>query len=982
MVIEEVKTQYDPKVLEERTRKFWEKNKIPQKMLQAKKKKFYLLDGPPYVNAIAHVGHVKTTTMKDVWAKFKQMKGFNVWLQPGFDCHGLPIENMVEKELGIKSKKEIEKMGIEKFIETCRSHAEDKKNEWLSLYKLLGAWRGWFEPYLSYKNYYIEAGWQTIKKMNDNGMLVEGEKPTFYCPHCQTALAGYEVTDSYADVKDPSIYVKFPIKGRQNEYIVIWTTTPWTLISNVAIAVHPNEYYVKVKVGKEILILAEKRLESVLKQLYKLNYEVLERFLGKELDGLKYEPPFDIPVQQKLKLDLNSHQVVLSIPVMIKEQFRDFVTMEEGSGCVHTAPGHGAEDYNLGKHYNLPLASPVDDEGKFTDETGEFAGLFVKDADKIILEKLKKSGLLLHFDWAIHSYPLCWRCKSPLIYRLSKQWFLKIDTIKQKMIKENEKIKWFPAWGKERFHNWLISATDWCISRQRYWGIPLPVWICEKCKSKEVIGSVKELREKANKKLPKETDLHRHVVDKIELICKNCGSLMHRVIDIIDVWFDSGISPWASLSKEEFEKLWPVDLICEGQDQFRGWFYSLMFCGVSVYDRSPYESVGLMGWVLDEKGEKMSKSLGNVVWGKDGIEKLGADILRLYYCWEVPAWEIQKFSFKTAEEVRRALNILWNSYGFFTMYCEKDFKPSLTGLKLEDVWIMSKLNTLISEITNHFENFEFHYAGRKLMDFVINDLSRFYIKLIRDRVWVSEKGKDKQAALSSLYQVLVKLAELFAPITPFISEEIYSNLVQKIDIKAPISIFMRDWPEQNEKIIDKELEEQMEISKKIIDASYSARQEPKLKLRWPIKRVIIVSDDKKVVQSVKNLNEVLQFMCNAKSIEVTKQKPKGQFSEIGFDLGKVLIDKKLDESLLEEALVRELIREIQAMRKEYKFVVKEKIYLTLNSDKKTNKTLGKYVESLKKEVGAEKIVIGKIEGKLGGKLEFENRTVEIKFSRV
>jgi isoleucyl-tRNA synthetase len=979
MVMEEVKTQYNPKELEERIRKFWEKNKIPQKLQQAKKKKFYLLDGPPYVNQIAHVGHVKTTTMKDIWTKFKQMQGFNVWLQPGFDCHGLPIENMVERELGIKSKKEIEEMGIDKFIQTCHSHAEDKKDEWLKLYKLLGAWRGWFEPYLTYKNYYIEAGWWTVKKMNEKGMLVEGEKPTFWCVHCETALAGAEL--EYEDVKDPSIYVKFPIKGRENEYILIWTTTPWTLISNVAIAVHPNEYYVKVKVGNEILILAEKRLEPV-KQLCKLKCEVLEKFLGKELDGLKYEPLFDIPVQQKLKLDLNSHRIVLSIPVMIKEQFRDFVTMEEGSGCVHTAPGHGAEDYSLGKHYNLPIASPVDNEGKFTDEAGEFSGIFVKDADRLIIEKLKEKGLLLHSSWIVHSYPHCWRCGSPLIYRLSKQWFFKVDIIKQKMIKENEKVKWLPSFGKERFHNWLISATDWCISRQRYWGIPLPVWVCEKCRTKEVIGSVKELREKASKKLPKEIDLHRHVVDKIELICKNCDSLMHRVPDILDVWFDSGISPWASLSKEQFEKLWPVDFISEAQDQFRGWFYSLMFCGVSVFDRSPYEAVGWIGWVLDEKGEKMSKSLGNVVWGKDAVEKLGADILRLYYCWEVPPWEIQKFSFKTAEEVKRALNILCNSYGYFTIYCEKDFRPKLANLKLEDKWMLSKLNTLISEVTNHFENFEFHYIGRKLMDFVVNDLSRFYIKLIRDRVWVSEKGKDKQAALSTLYEVLVTIAKLFAPITPFISEEIYGNLARNLDSKAPLSIFMCEWPKENKKFIDKTLEEQMEIAKKIINASYSARQEAKLKLRWPVRQVLVVSDDKKIVQSVKNLNDVLKFMCNAKNIEVVKQKPRGQFSEAEFELGKILIDKVLDEKLLEEALVREVIREVQAMRKKHGFVVKEKIALTLNSDEKTNKVLEENSEKIKKEVGAEKIFVGKLEGKFESKLEFEDKVVKIKFDRL
>jgi len=984
--MKKVKTQYNPQELESRIREFWEKNDIVKKVgkFQTGRKKFYLLDGPPYVNQVAHVGHVKTTTTKDIWGKFKKMQGFNVWFQPGFDCHGLPIENMVEKELGIKSKKEIEEMGIEKFCEACKHHAEDKRDEWLHLYKLLGAWRGWFDPYLTYKNYYIESGWWTIKKLYEKGMLVEGEKSTFWCSHCGTALAGYEVTDSYADVKDPSIYVKFPVKGKDREYLVIMTTTPWTLVSNVAIGVHPDEYYVKVKVNNEILILAENAVERVLRELCKLDYEVIEKFLGKELEGLKYEPVLDTPTQQKLKGEENAHQIILSIPVMKRDQFEDFVTTEEGSGLVHTAPGHGPEDHAVGLHYNLPVVSPVDDEGKFTEDAGEFGGLFVKDADKLIVEKLEKKGLLLHFGWLVHSYPLCWRCKSPLIHRLTKQWFLKIDTIKEKMIKENKKVRWLPRWGQERFHNWLIGAVDWCISRQRYWGIPLPVWICKKCGSKEVIGSVDELRKKSVKKLPKSLDLHRHVVDKIELKCKNCGFAMRRVLDTMDVWYDSGIAPWASLgypfkNKELFETLWETDIICESQDQIRGWFYSLMFCGVATFDSSPYKAVGLMGWVVDEKGEKMSKSLGNVVWATDAIEKLGADILRLYYCWEVSPWDIQKFSFDTADEIRRTLNILWNCYSFFTTYCTDDFKHRMIKLKVEDRWILSKLNSVIRDVTEHLEKFEFHHVGRKLMDFVVTDLSRFYIKLIRDRVWITKTGDDKLTALSVLYTVLCELSKLFAPITPFISEEIYQNLVRSLDHKSEESVHLSKWPTADETLIDEKLEEQMEFVKKIVETSYSIRQSHKLKLKWPVKQLMILTKNEKTVKIVETFNEILKMMCNAKLVKTLEKEPEGDFGKGEFDGNEILIDLSVDKNLFEERLYRELTRKIQDMRKRYEFVVHQKIVLTLKSDLQIEKILKRYVEYLKEDVGASKVEIGKQKGKYKTELKFEGKKVHIGF---
>lgn len=968
-MLKEVKTQYSHKELEDKWREFWEAERIPQKIVNfdKKRKKFYLLDGPPYVNQVPHVGNSKTTTMKDIWSKFKQMQGFSSWWQPGFDTHGLAIENMVERNLGLKSKKEIISFGVEKFMEEARKLAQGNEKFWLELYKTMGAWRGYVEPYITFKNYYIESGWWTVKTLWEKGMLVRGEKPIHWCPHCETAVSGYEVTDSYAEVKDPSIFVKFPVVGKPNEYFVVWTTTPWTLVSNVAIAVHPDEYYAKVKVGNEILIVAEKRVEAIFKDMLKLDYKIEEKILGKKLEGMKYKPVLDLPTQHKLEKEMNAHRIILSLPVMKgksykhkksekAETFKEFVTMEEGSGLVHTAPGHGAEDHFMGLHYNLPIVSPIDDEGKYTGEAGEFKGVFVKDADKMIVEKLQKKGYLLYFDWATHTYPLCWRCKTPLIFRVSKQWFFKIDLIKEKMIKENKKVKWMPEFGRERFHNWLDNAVDWNISQQRYWGTPLPVWICEKCGAEDIIGSEKELRERSKAKLPKEIDLHKQTVDKVEIECEKCGGTAKRVVDTMNPWFDSGIATWASLgypykNKELFESLFPADMICEAQDQIRGWFYSLMFCGVAAFDKSPFKAVSMIGWVVDEKGEPMHKSKGNFISASDGLTKLGADVLRLYYCWETAQWDLQAFSFKSAEEMRKAVNILWNSYSFFTTY-SVDFRPKLLNLEIEDKWLLSKLNSLVLDYTKHLENFEVHLAARKIINFIMNDLSRFYIKLVRDRVWVSEKGKTKNAALSTLYFTLTTVAKLLAPITPFISEEIYQNLEGNLNPKSEKSVHLSLWPNANKRLVDKNLEQMMVIAKDIVDAAFSARQQANIKLRWPIRRVIVVSTDKKIHDAVTKLRKIIKFLANAKEVELERDVRKGDFVTMEFNSGTVMIDKKLDEEMMNEALIRELIREVQDLRKKNGFNVKQNIKLTLVSDDETAKILKKNTELIKKEVGA------------------------------
>ncbi len=986
----------DIKSIEEEIRKFWEEKNLPRKIVENRliesKKKFFLLDGPPYVNQIAHVGHIKTTTMKDVWSKFKLMQGFASWFQPGFDCHGLPIENMVEKKLGLKSKKDIEKMGMEKFIQLCREHAEGNEKYWLDLYKKLGAWRGYFNPYLTLENYYIESAWWAIKKFAEKNMLYEGEKPTFWCPRCETALAGYEVTDSYANVKDPYIYIKFPIEGKEKEYIVVFTTTPWTLVGNVAIAVHPDEFYAKVKVNDEILIIAEKRVEVVLKELCKIeDYQILEKIKGKNLEGTKYLPVLDVPIQQELNKNGKAHRIVLSIPVLksraytktvskgeekMEEEVVEFVNVEEGSGSVHTAPGHGPEDYYIGRYYELPIVSPVNEEGKFTKDAGKFEGILVKEANSLIVEELEKNGYLLYNGSIVHSYPLCWRCKTPLIFRLSKQWFLSIEPIKKKMLEENEKVKWLPEFGRERFKKWVENATDWCISRQRYWGIPLPVWRCEKCGEVKVVGSLDELKKLSVSETKEGIDLHKHVVDKIKIRCEKCGGEMKRIPDVLDVWFDSGIAPWASLgypfkNKNLFEKLWPVDMICESQDQIRGWFYSLMFCGVGVFGTSPYKAVSMMGWVVDEKGEKMSKSKGNVIWADEGIEKYGADIIRLYYCWGKAPWEVQSFSDEAIKEVRKFLNIFWNTFLFFDIFVEDDFKPSLKGLKTEDRWILSRLNSLIEEISEYMENFEFHKAGRKILDFVVEDLSRTYIKLIRDRI-------EENSAKSTLFYCLLNLTKLLAPITPFLSEKIYQSLkIYEKDEKNHNSVFEAKWPVQDKKFIDKEMEELMILAKKIVETTLDLRQKNKIKLRWPIE-CVYVDGEKDVKKCVDVLGEIIKKMVNSKRVEFGKKDGK-EFDGKEFENGFVSIKKELSEELKDEALVRELIRRIQEERKKNKFNIKDVIVLTIKSN--FEKKLSKFKTEIKKHVGAKKINFGELKGEFEGEFEFEGEIVKFKFSK-
>jgi len=949
--------------IEKEVQKIWAEQKIPEKIVSMdwKKKKFYLLDGPPYVNGVPHVGHSKTTTFKDVWGKFKFMNGFAVWFQPGFDCGGLPIENAVEKRLGIKSKSEIETViGVDRFIEECKKLAGGNEPVWLNFYKKIGAWRGWLNPYLTSENYYLESGWWTIKKWFERGLFIEGFRPGFWCPHCETVLAGIEASESYKDIEDTSIFVKFKVKDK-DEFLLVWTTTPWTLFGNVAVAVHPDETYVKARVGKEVYIIAEKRL-AIFEELGH-GYTIIEKMNGKKLSGLKYEPILDVPSQNKLKKNKNSHKVIVSIPVMKKrvaskmlvkskiseeEEFGHLVAMDTGTGLVHIAPGHGESDNRLGKQYKLPEISPVDEKGRLTEEAGEFAGIFVKDADKFIIEKLQKTGKLFYSHKIVHSYPLCWRCKTPLIYRMSRQWFVNLDKLRGRIIKANQKIKWLPEFAKERYHNTIAEAPDWAVTRQRYWGIPLPVWTCEKCKKRKIIGSKKELIENAAEKLPDSIDLHKNSVDKITIKC-SCGSGMKREKDIMDVWFDSGISPWASLgypfrNKDLFEKLWKVDLVDESQDQVRAWFHTLMLCGFATFDKAPYKTVCLNGWTLDEFGEKMSKSLGNVIFADDAYNEIGADLLRLYYCYDIAAWETQKFSMKNAKELGRAMNILLNTYNYFKTYGKTTKRKE--KLQLEDEWILSRLNTLIKNVAWQLENFEFHTAGRGIVDFIVNDFSRTYIKLVRNR-------ESPNFVFTIIFDNLLRL---MAPITPFISEYIYHDMKNE-------SVHLAKWPRSNEKMINEKLEKDMKIVDALSEAANSIRKEKGIKLKWPLPLIAI---DAKIGD--KKIKEIIKKLCNVKDVKFGKEE---QLEQKKFEHGAIYLDLNV---LKDEALLREVVRKIQDMRKKTGLVVTDKIKLLISSAE-----LKKFEQKIKKEVGAKEIIF---EDNNGEPVKFEDIEVRISIKKV
>jgi isoleucyl-tRNA synthetase len=928
--------KYDFKALEKKISSYWSENNIYQKTkkYREKGKDYYFVDGPPYSSGSIHIGTAWNKILKDTIIRYKRMRGFNIRDQPGYDMHGLPIEVQVEKLLGIKNKKEIETLGIEKFIQKCKQFSLELAQKMTEQFGTLGVWLDWQKPYFTVTRDYIEAAWWTLKKAYDNKLLFHLVRVVPWCPRCETALAEAEI--EYWEERDPSIYLKFKLKD-ENCYLLVWTTTPWTIPANLAVAVHPEFEYIKVKLNDEVLLVLKERLEDILKLKACEKYEILASYKGRELEGLEYDHPLEIPFQKNYK-----HKVLLA----------EFVTSER-TGLVHIAPGHGEEDFELGEKYSLEPFCPVGENGFFTEEAGKYKTLDIKVANSIIIKDLEAKNLLLARSYVTHRYGHCWRCSTPIIYRATSQWFLRVTALKTQMLEEIKNIAWYPRWaGAARFTEWVSNAKDWCISRQRYWGIPLPIWVC-KCGKTRFIATGEELGIE---------ELHRPSLDTITLTCNSCGKPMNRVKDVLDVWFDSAVCSWAQLGypkvEKDFKRWWPSDWITEGHDQTRGWFYSQLVASVLAFNKAPYKSVLVHGWVLDEKGAAMSKSLGNIIEPEEVIEKYGVDALRLYLLSASPPWEDLPFSWKGVKNAYRMLNIFWNVYSFATIYMLLDkfedlpLKTVEQYLKIEDRWLLSKLESLKQEVTKELELYNIHKAARALENFVLEDLSRLYIKLVRDRTWVEERTTDKLTVYKVLFRCLLTLSKLFAPLAPFISEEIYLNLSNRL-----ASVHMEDWPELENKLIDQALEEDMEILRELIESVATARQKASIKLRQPIARVVINSEEEKLLQAVRKLESILLEQTNSKKVEFGKLTE--NYAEVEFSKGKVQIDLKLTPELKAEGLVRELVRRIQEMRKALKLRVEDYIEVAIEASSLVRKAAEEWMLYLKNETRAKNVSFDK-----------------------
>ncbi len=871
MAIKEAPRSYQSRVIEERIQKFWDENQTYQHTQKLRKDQpnFSFLDGPPYCSGRIHLGTAWNKIIKDSFLRFKSMSGFNVRRQAGWDTHGLPIEHKVEGILGLKSKKEIEtRIGIENFVNKCKEFAVENQALMTQQFQLLGVWMDWDNPYVTFDTKYMESCWWTLKRAHEKELLVNDLRVITWCPRCETALAMAEI--DYENKEDPSIFVKFPLKGTENEFILVWTTTPWTLPANLAVSVHPDYDYAYVKVEDsetgqaEVYVMAEALVEATFPEQ---DYEIIKVVKGSDLEGAEYEHPLpgEIPFHKDFQ-----HRILPG----------DHVTLTEGTGCVHTAPGHGPDDFEIGKQYGLPIFCPVDEAGLFTDEAGKYGGQFVKEADPNIIADLKSHHLLFKEGIIDHRYGFCWRCKTPIIYLATKQWFLKITAVKDQMLSELDKVEWVPSWaGDSRFKNWIENARDWTISRQRYWGIPIPIWLCQECGKMEVVGSISELQEKIVEGELEGDFIHRPHVDEIKLGC-SCGGKMQRTPDVLDVWIDSGVAGWAALhypqEKEMFEEWYPYQFITEGHDQTRGWFYSQMGCGVIALDSVPYQRVLMHGFTLDEEGKKMSKSLGNVVEPDEVIEKFGADVLRFYLLWGNKPWDDLKFNWEELGTVNKMFNILWNVYVFSTTYMAlDDFNPTLytaNDLKFrdEDHWITSRVNSVAAEVTDAMDSLHLHKATRSLNHFILEDLSRWYVRLIRGRTWVEKDDPDKLGAYYTLYHVLKKMITTLAPISPHITEEIYQNLVLGVEYDAPESVHMLDWKVDKEAIIP-DLEKNMDILRDIIESCAHARDVARYKLRWPVREIVIVSEGKDIITATSELENILLEQTNAKKITTATQ---------------------------------------------------------------------------------------------------------------
>ena len=921
---------------ENEIRQFWKAKKIAQKArkLNPKAKGFFMMDGPPYASGNIHMGTALNKIVKDITIRQKRMQGLSVLDQPGYDTHGLPIENKVEKKLNFKTKSEIEKYGVDKFVLECKKFATEFIEIMNSEFDNLGLWMDWDNPYLTLNNEYIEAIWWTFKNADEKGLLYQGKYPVHVCSHCETAVAYNEI--EYVKQTDKSIYIKFKIKGQENKYLIIWTTTPWTLPSNTGVMANPKYDYVEAQVGQEIWIVAKERLQKIMDAL-EAGYIIKKEMKGKELEGVQYENP----LAKNLSLPPleNAYRVIMS---------ERYVNIEEGTGLVHTAPGCGKEDFEAGTKAGLPILSIVGTDGILQKEAGKYAGKKARVVDSEIIEDLAAMGALVYKHDYTHDYPICWRCKSPLLMVSTPQWFFKVSAIRDRMIKLNEGVQWHPEWGSERFRNWLENLSDWPVSRQRYWGSPLPIWICDHCQNKKVIGSIKELKEHYKGKI---TDLHKPWIDQVSWKCKKCQQgTMKRVAEVLDVWFDSGVTSWGSIGypedKKKFQKYWPADINIEGKDQIRGWWNSQLITSTICFDAAPFKSIAMHGMVLDISKNKMSKSLGNIISPKDVIEQHNRDYLRFYFAKEFKG-EDMLFDAQSFKDIARFFNTLYNSLNYGSTYLDIDIKKNekidTKKLEAEDKWIISKLNSLIKEVTQNYNSYNYAKVTQLIEYFVLEEFSRTYIKLIRDRVKESTR-KALNATFSHCYYSLLRL---LAPIAPHSTEHFYLQLKEK---EMEESIHFTDLPKANEKQINTALEEEMEKAKQLIQESLNLREESQLRLRWPLTELVYVGEEK-----FKNTQQIIAGAANVKKFSVAKSAPSGEYASKEFPAGKIFLNKSADATLKEEWELMELRRKIQDARKSAKLSPADIVELELDSSDRA--FLEKYKKELQKSTGT-KIVKG------------------------
>jgi isoleucyl-tRNA synthetase len=914
---------------------FWKSHKIYEKSVKKNSgasKKFYMMDGPPYATGHIHMGTALNKILKDIAMRSRRLQGYEVFDRAGYDTHGVPIEIQIEKEIGSKGKQDIEKFGVEKFVAKCKDFATKYIDLMNEDFEDLGIWMDFKNPYLTLSDEWIEASWAAFKEAEKKGLLYLGKYPVHVCTRCGTAVAFNEI--EYGKQKDTSVFVKFPLKKKKNTFLIIWTTTPWTLPGNTAVMVHPDFDYQEVEVAEGEKWIIAKELVPKFMSILERGFTVKDEFKGKKMEGWEYENPLAKNLKLKVK---KGYKIILSAR---------YVTIEDGTGLVHCAPGHGKEDYEVGKEYGIDAPSPVAINGLLTEEAGKYAGKKAREVDKEIVDDLQKGGYLVYQLEYEHDYPLCWRDKSPLLMISLPQWFIKVSGIKKDLLKENEKTNWVPDFMKTRMKAWLEGINDWPVSRQRYWGTPLPIWRDEKTGEKIVIGGIDELKKLSGEK---KIDVHKPGIDKVVIKSPKTGKVLKRVPEVLDVWFDSGVASWAALGYPKNEKLfkrfWPADLNIEGRDQFRGWWNSQMILSQILFDKKPFDSIVVHGMILDIGKKKMSKSLGNIVSPADIIAKYGRDYMRYYFA---KFSKGEDFSYDESEliELQKTIAILANVDSFVSQ-----LQPTKQKMKIEDKWIESKFNNLIKEVMASYENYKFYEVIQKLENFVLNDLSRTYIQMIRER------SNEVFEVLNHIRNGVIKL---YAPIVPLLSEAIWQELRKKNLVKEE-SIHLSDWPKVESKKINEKLEKEFEQLLKIVELGMAARDEAKIGLRWPLASAKIYGDFK----LSEELEEIIMRQFNVKSVKFAK----------GKEL-KVQLDLKITPELEAEGFAREFARKIQAERKNAGLKKGDMISLKVSCDKKLREMLNKNIHFLVERTNSSKIEF--VDEKLGEKaINFEIKEKKI-----